>query len=274
MTLLLSVGLAATLGVLVYFSVTSLPYLAVSPSSDPTFGEVNGCLLHAVPSARVGFAVAPDAKSAAVWSNAVIARCTGATERSWPLPAVTHAAFDGKNRLWAISGALDAGGARVLLLEGEAPQERGDARPVQLVGVEDGVVALESSGRLISLKADGAVGGLIDLKPMPEAVLSSSADGRRVAVTVSGGILIFESSTLLKLRAEAPCDVEYLWWLREGHRALISCGPRSSWALSLDVDTGVQDIAPARGRIRSVLAGAQGPWVQPCDVLPCTAVEP
>lgn len=274
MTLLLSVALAATLGVLVYFSVTSLPYLAVSPSSDPTFGEINGCLLHAVPSARVGFAVSPDLTSAAVWSNALIARCTGAVERTWPIPGVTQAAFDGKGRLWAVSGALDAGSARVLLLEGDFPQERGDARPAHLVGTEDGVVALEASGRLIAIKADGAVGGLVDLKPMLDAVLSASADGRRVAITASGGIFVFESSTLLRVRAEAPCDVEFLWWLREGHRTLISCGPRTSWALFLEVDTGVQDIAPARGRIRSVLAGPGGPWVQPCDVLPCTAVEP
>jgi hypothetical protein len=142
------------------------------------------------------------------------------------------------------------------------------------VGVEDGLVVLESSGRLLSLKADGAVGGLVDLHPMPDATLSVSSDGRRVAITSSGGLFVFESSTLFRIRAEAPCEVEFLWWLRDGHRALISCGPRDSWAISLEVDTGVQDVAPAVGRVRSVLAGAQGPWVQPCDVLPCTAVEP
>ncbi len=269
MTLLLSVALAATLGVLIYFSVTSLPYLAVSPSSDPTFGEINGCLLQAVPAARVGFAVAPDARSAAVWSNTLIARCDGPTAQTWPVAGVSSAAFDGHNRLWAVSGG------RLVLLEGNAaPQERGELRPAHIVGIEDGVVVLEASGRLISLKADGSVGGLVDLKPMPEAVLSVSADGRRVAITASGGFYVFESTTLLKVRAEAPCEVEFLWWLVDGHRALISCGPRASWAITIEVDTGEQDTAPLRGRIRSVLAGAKGPWVQSCDMLPCTAVEP
>ena len=273
-TLLLSVALAATLGVLIYFSVTSLPYLAVSPTSDPTFGEINGCLLQAVPAGRVGYAVAPDAKAAAVWSNSVITRCLGPNARTWSISGITEAAFDGKGRLWATTNTADAGGANMLLLDGDAPEVRGEARPAHIVGVEDGVVVLESSGRLLSLKADGSVGGLVDLRPMPDAVLSVSGDGRRVAITTGGGLFVFESSKLLKVRAEAPCDVEFLWWLREGHHVLISCGPRSSWAIALEADTGEQDAAPPRGRIHSVLCGAQGPWVQSCDVLPCTAVEP
>ena len=274
-TLLLSVALAATLGVLIYFSVTSLPYLAVSPTSDPTFGEINGCLLQAVPAARVGYAVSHDAKAAAVWSNSTVARCLGPTARSWSVSGVTEAAFDGKGRLWvATTSSPDGGGAQMLLLDAETPEPRGEAKPAHIVGIEDGVVVLESSGRLLSLRADGAMGGLVDLKPMPDAVLSVSGDGRRVAITTGGGLFVFESSALLKVRAEAPCDVEFLWWLREGHHALISCGPRSSWAISLEADTGEQEAAPAHGRIRSVLSGAAGPWVQPCDVLPCTAVEP
>ncbi len=274
MTLLLSLALAATLGVLVYFSVTSLPYLASSPASDPTFGEINTCLLKGVPSGRVGFAVSFDARSAATWSHSTVARCTAAVMQTWPLPGVTHLAFDKAGRLWATVDAADAGDARVLLLEGDAHLVRGDARAIQLAGVEDGVVVLEASGRLLSIKADGSVGGLVELGPLNAPALSASADGRRVAVTTGGGLYAFESSTLLKVRSEAPCDVEFLWWLRDGHRTLISCGPRASWAMSFDVDTAVQEIAPLRGRIPSVLAGPDGPWVQGCDVLPCTAIEP
>lgn len=271
MTLLLSLALAATLGVLVYFSVTSLPYLASSPASDPTFGEINTCLMHGVPSGRVGFAVSFDAHSAATWSHSTVARCSGAVLQTWPIAGVTHLAFDMAGRLWA---TVDAADARVLLLEGDAHQVRGDARAVQLAGVEDGVVVLEASGRLLSLKADGAVGGLIELGPLSAPTLSASADGRRVAVTTGGGLYAFESSTLLKVRSEAPCDVEFLWWLRDGHRTLLSCGPRATWAISFDVDTAVQEVAALQGRVRSVLAGPEGPWVQSCDVLPCTAIEP
>lgn len=273
MTLLLSVALAATLGVLVYFSVTSLPYLAASPSSDPTFGEINGCLLHAVPDSRVGFAVSPDARAAAAWSNALIAKCIGPTAQVWPIAGVTAAAFDRAGRLWAAIGAADAGVARMLVLDGPEPRALGDVSPAHLVGVETGVVALEASGRLISLKADGSIVGLVDLKPGSASMLSASGDGRRVAITTSGGLYVLTSDALRTIRAEAPCDVEFVWWLR-GHRALLSCGPKASWALWLDVDTGLQDTAAPRVRSRSVLAGPDGPWVQPCDVLPCTAVEP
>ncbi len=274
MSLLISLALAATLGVLVYFSVTSLPYLAVSPSSDHTFGEINGCLLGAVPSSRVGFAVSHDSKSGAAWSNTLVARCNGPTAQTWPIGGITEAAFDFAGRLWVVTSSADAGGAQVLLLDGDQPKPRGDARPAHIVGVEEGVVVLEASGRLISLTADGAVGGLVDLRLPADPVLSVSVDGRRVAITTSGGLYVFDGRTLTRVRAESPCDVEYLWWLRDGHRVLLSCGPRASWAITFDVDTGAQEVAPKHDRVRSVLSGPGGPWVQPCDVLPCSAVEP
>ncbi len=274
-TLLLTFGLAATLGVLLYFSTTSLPYFAASPTTDPVFGEVNACLLQAAPSARVGFAVSKDAKSAAVWSNRHLVRCSGAVATEWPIAGIAAAAFDGAGRLWAASGAADAGDARLLVFEGSGtPVVRGDTRPAQLVGVDDGIVALEPSGRLISVRGDGAVSGLVDLRAAPTAQLTASGDGQRVALVAHGGLYVFDSHTLEKIRAEASCPVEFLWWSRVGHRAVLSCGPDASWALFIDVDSGHQDTAPDHRRVHSELAGPQGPWVQPCDGLPCTATEP
>lgn len=273
-TLLLTVALAVALGGIVYLAVTSLPYLAVSPTSDPTFGDLNHCLLELVPE-RVGFAVSRDAKAAAAWSSDQLAECrTGEAGRTWQVRGVTIGAYDASARLWVATAAPDAGSSRVSIIVNDTFQERGTLAAQAIVGTASGVVVLESTGRLAALAYDGSVTGVYELKSARGAVLSSSADGERVAVAVDRGLFALDARTLKELRAEAPCEVNGLWWLRGGHRALLSCGADEAFALTLDVDTGAQDPAPARARARSVLAGVDAPYVQACDVLPCTADEP
>jgi hypothetical protein len=274
LTLALSVALAATLGASLYFAVTSLPYLATSPTSDPTFGALNQCLLDLAPQ-RVGFAVGRDARRAAVWTTDTVVACReGEPPSTWRLPGATVGAWDAQGHLWIAARGADAGASGLFRLGDGAPEPVGPLSPQALAGTAEGVVALEPSGRLLSVSGDGRVTGARDLPSADGAALSTSGDGQRVAVRVAGGLFALDAVTLKVLRAEAPCAVEQLWWLKGGHRVLLSCGPDASWALELDVDTGHRETAPARPRVESVLAGPDGPWVQACDMLPCTAEEP
>lgn len=274
LTLALSVALAATIGAIIYLAVTSLPFLATSPTSDPTFGALNQCLLEHAPQ-RVGFAVGRDARRAAVWTTdtVVVCREDGAPS-TWRLPGVTVGAWDATGHLWIAARGADAGASGLFRLADRAPEPVGDLSPQALAGTSEGVVALEPSGRLVSVSGDGRVTGARDLPSADGAALSSSGDGQRVAVRVGGGLYALDAVTLEVLRAEAPCAVEHLWWLKGGHRVLLTCGPDGSWALELDVDTGRSEAAPARQRVEAGLVGPDGPWVQGCDVLPCTAEEP
>jgi hypothetical protein len=58
-SLLLTVALAVALGFIIYLSVTSLPYLAVSPSTDPAFGSLNACVLGSLRE-RTGWSISRD----------------------------------------------------------------------------------------------------------------------------------------------------------------------------------------------------------------------
>ena len=273
-TLALSGALAATVGGIIYLATTSLPFLAVSPTSDPTFGALNECLLSGA-AQRVGFAVGRDARRAAVWTNDVVVECReGEAATTARLPGATVGAYDGRGRLWVAARGADAGASGLFLLSGGQVHAVGDLSPQALVGTRDGVVALEPSGRLVSLRGDGDVTGTRSLPTTEGAELSASGDGLRVAVHVGGGLYALDATSLEVLRAEAPCEVQRLWWMKGAHRVLLTCGPDASWALELDVDSGQAETAPARARVSSVLVGPDGPWVQPCDVLPCTAEEP
>jgi hypothetical protein len=95
-----------------------------------------------------------------------------------------------------------------------------------------------------------------------------------VGVVTSGGLFVYDAQRLLPILAEAPCVVEFLWWRKEGHLALLSCGPEASWALELDVDTGVREAAPNFKRTPSELVPNRGFYVQECEHLPCTATSP
>ncbi len=273
-TLVLTLGIAAVIGVTLHFAVTSLPYLALAPTTDPVFGALNQCLLAAVPQ-RVGFAVSRDATSAAAWSDTTLARCDtdGGAAITWSAPGLAVGAFGGDERLYVSQASGDGGVTGLFVFEGPAPRLLGDVRPQAVVPVKSGVVALEPPGRLLSLSTH-EVRALRDVGELPTAQLSASADGTLVAVVAGGGLLIVDADTLATVRADAPCRVETLWWLPRGHQALLSCGPNASWALTMDMDTGAQETAPAQARLPSVLAGSSGVYVRPCDGLPCSTESP
>ncbi len=274
-TTVLSVALAATVGATVYLAITSLPYLALSPTTDPTFGALNDCLRRGVPE-RVGFAVGPDARSAAAWSPSAVVACgpDGGTAR-WELPGVGVLAFDGEGEAWAAQWPADGGATRLLRLEPDGGvREVGAVAARALVGTAVGVAALESPARLLSFSRDGQVLAARDVRELGPTALTASADGERLALTGGAGYVLFEARTLALLKSESPCAVEHLWWRPAGHAALVSCGPEASWGLSVDADRDVQEALPGKPRVPSVLAGRSGVYVQACDHLPCTAPSP
>jgi hypothetical protein len=273
--LLVSLALTAMLGATLYLATSSLPFLASSPTTDPVFGALNACLHHAVPS-RTGFTVSRDARQAAVWSTNTVARCSLDTdetrEKSWRIPGVTVGAFDGAGVLWVVSqpGGLTS---TLLAVTDQGPTPHGETGAQGLAGTAQGLVVLEQDGRLVSLSTSGEGTGVAELPPNRGLRLAVSADGTRVAVTGDGALRVYEAERLKPVRMEAPCEVATFWWLREGHRALVECGA-DGFALVLDVDRGAQDAATPRVRSRSTLAGPDGPFVEACDVLPCSAEDP
>ncbi len=276
-SLLLTVALAVALGFIVYLSVTSLPYLAVSPSTDPAFGPLNACVLGALPE-RTGWASSRDARTVAAWSSDALVVCGPSQptpERTWRAAGIIAGAFDAHGALWVAAQASDAAGATLWVLEGRAaPRPMTSALAVQtLAGTSHGVVVLEATGRLTALDATGAVAGATELPAgdLRAANLLSSGDGERVAVVVGGGVFVLDASARL-LRAEAPCNVQSMWWLAQGHTALLQCA--GALALRYDVDTALAEAAPARARVPSTLVGPAPLWAQPCDVLPCSAEPP
>jgi hypothetical protein len=273
--LLVSLALTVMLGATLYFATSSLPFLASSPTTDPVFGALNACLHHAVPS-RTGFTVSRDARQAAVWSTNTVARCaldTDATrEKTWSIPGVTVGAFDGAGVLWVVSqpGGLTS---TLLAVTDQGPTPHGETGAQGLAGTAQGLVVLEQDGRLVSLSTAGEGTGVAEMPPSRGLRVAVSADGTRVAVTGDGALRIYEAERLRPVRIEVPCEVASFWWLPEGHRALVECGA-DGFALVLDVDRGGQEAATPRVRTRSTLAGPNGPFVEACDVLPCSAEDP
>jgi hypothetical protein len=153
------------------------------------------------------------------------------------------------------------------------PVPHGETGALDVTGTATGLVVLEQSGRLVALSTAGDGTGVAEVPLTRGQRLATSADGRRVAVTGDGVVRVLDATTLAAVRMEAPCEVTGFWWLRGGHRALVTCGPEDL-ALVLDTDTGAQDLAPPGKRTPSLLSGGEGPWVEACDVLPCTAPPP
>ena len=75
LTFVLSLAVASTLGALLYFVTSSLPYFALGPVADPRFGRANACLVAAVGDGRLSFAVAPDGGTVAASSARASAVC-------------------------------------------------------------------------------------------------------------------------------------------------------------------------------------------------------
>jgi hypothetical protein len=182
-----------------------------------------------------------------------------------PAPGATAITFDGQGRLWVAT--------RERLLREEAGQlvAVGDLAPVALAGHASGVIALDSAGQLLSISPEGQVLGQARL-PAPGA-LSVGPEGALAAVLVQGGVVAYEARTLALLRAEAPCQVEELWWLEAPERVLLACGPRQP-ALRVDLRTGLREEAPSRIRTPARRLSGRPLYVHGCDGLPCTAPAP
>lgn len=272
MTLAVTVVLAVALGGIIYLTATSLPYLATSPTTDPTFGALNACLLPAV-SERLGFAVSRDAKSVAAWSPRQLVVCAGAppSPTAFPLTGITQATWDGMGALWVASAPMDGGPSHLLRLEGESFVERGAFAPAALVGTAQGVVALEPSGQLIALSAEGEVSATRALPTSRNVALQTSGDGALVAISGGGRFAVVDAVTLKSTPAEVPCPVQHVWWRPGLPLLVVEC-----FDLSLEVNAlnSQSALVEPRRRVPSTLAGPAGMYVQSCDVLPCTAEAP
>lgn len=263
----LSLIIAAALALLISIATTSLPYLVSSPTTDPYFGALNHCLTGALHGPRLGWAVAPDASHAATFGARAVALCR--KERPavvFSAPGATAITFDGEGRLWVATSS------QLLRQEAEQLIPVGDFSPMALAGHAAGVIALDAEGQLLSISPQGEVLGQAKL-PAPGA-LSVGPEARLAAVVVGGGVVAYEARTLTPLRAEAPCQVEGLWWLDTPERALLACGPGRGSALVLDLATGERTEAPHRSRQPARRLPGLALYVQGCDGLPCTAPAP
>lgn len=281
-TFLLASALAVVLGGVVYLVTYAVPLLAVGPQTDEHFGALNACLFRALPQDRVGFAVAPDGHTAMSFAADRAALCSeqpdgGTALRELTLGGITSAAFDFKGTLWLATRPSQGRSTGLWKVEGEAaPVPLGEAAPLALAGTAHGVVALDGAGKLSALATDGQTLGVAALPapPGPEAQLSVSADGERVAVVARGALFVFEAARLKPLLAEGPCDVRDAWWAPGSHRMILSCGPGGDFALYLDVDTGEREAAAPSKRVRSTLVARPGLYAQACEQLPCSAPAP
>ncbi len=271
LTLAITVVLAVALGGITYLSVSSLPYLATSPTTDPAFGALNACLLSAVPE-RLGFAVSRDASSVAAWSASQLVICAGTppVATSSPHSGITHATWDGLGALWIATSHADGGARSLLRLEGGQFVERGAFSPSALVGTARGVVGLEPSGALIALSSTGEVSATRALPASRGVQLQTSGDGAYVALFGGGRFAVVDAVTLKSTPAEAPCPVEHVWWKPGTPLLVVDC---VDLALEINALNSESTLAPPRRRIPSTLVGPGGAYVQSCDVLPCS-VEP
>ncbi len=271
LTLALSVVLAVALAGIIYLSLTSLPYLALSPTTDPVFGKLNACMLAAVPE-RLGFAVSRDASRVTAWSPSAVAECAGLPplSREFPFSGVTHGTYDGTGALWLASAAPDGGPSILRRFSDGAWTERGVLAPAILVGTAQGVVALEPSGELIALSASGEVTATRMLPVTARDIqLQTSGDGKWLALWGNGRFAVIDAVTLKSTPAEVPCPVINVWWRADALSLVIECVD-----LSLEVNAlGAENkLAQPGKRIPSTLVGLGGPSFQSCDVLPCSVV--
>lgn len=265
----LSLITAAALGLLIAVATTSLPYLVSSPTTDPHFGALNHCLTGALKGPRLGWAVSPDASRAATFGARAVALCRkDGPPQVFPAPGAAAITFDGDGRLWVATGE------HLLRQEAEQLVPMGDVAPVALAGHAAGVIALDAEGQLLSISPQGEVLGQARLPTVGAGALTVGPGGAVAAVVVGGGVVAYEAQTLTPLRAEAPCQVEALWWLDSPERVLLACGPGQGPALTLDLRTGERAEAPHRFRTPARRLSGLPLYVQGCDGLPCTAPAP
>ncbi|MFT3713736.1 MAG: hypothetical protein QM817_39255 [Archangium sp.] len=269
-TLIVTGALTVALGGIIYLSVTSIPYLAVSPSTDPAFGKVNACLLAAVPE-RTGFAVSRDVLKAAAWSTNKLVVCEGETATTHALSGVTLGTWDGTGALWISQAAGDAASPKVLRLEKGEFVERGAFAPAAMAGTQNGIVALEPQGQLIALAGDGAVTATRTLPLQRVVHLAVNSEGTHLALFGGGKFSVIDAKTLESTSAEAPCPVSWVWWRPGSPLLLVEC---VDIALEINAIDSRSTLLEPRQRIHSQLTGPTGVYVQSCDVLPCSATPP
>ncbi|XXF77426.1 hypothetical protein P2318_30895 [Myxococcaceae bacterium GXIMD 01537] len=257
------------LGLLLAVASSSLPYLLVSPSTDPNLGALNDCLSRRLPGSRLGWAVSADGARAAAHGPSGLAVCgPGAAGFFHATPGVLALAFDGAGRLW-----LSQGGRLLRETAAGAFTPVGDFAPVALAGHADGVLALDARGQLLSVAPEGAVRAEVTL-PARGGGLSVGPGGSLAAVVLEGGVLAYEAAALVPVRAASPCQVEALWWL-DADSVLLGCGGAGGGlALTLNLRTGEWDAAPRASRRASLRLPARPLYVEDCDGLPCTAPSP
>jgi len=265
----LTLAIAASLGLLLYVTTASLPYLISSPTTDPNFGALNHCLGQALPEARLGWAVSPDASRAAVYDSHRVAVCGPdhvATQRD--VAGILAITFDGANRLWVATGA------RLLREDGRALKPVGDFAPVALAGHAQGVLALDVSGQLVSVAADGALLGQTQVSP-GGGRLFVGANDTLAAVLSEGTLRVYDARTLAPHEVRPPCPVDTVWWLDAPERLLIGCSPSGAPSFTLDVRTGGLEETPGgRSLTPARRLGSRPLYVQGCDGFPCTAPPP
>jgi hypothetical protein len=278
---LATVAAAAALGLVLYIASTSLPYLANSPTADPRFGAYNQCLLGALAAPRIGFAVAKDGHHVAGFDGAHVVECGlsdgGALiERATSLSGVASASFDGQGDLWLATAQPSDGGERLWTWPVDAGLVSKDFAPIAVAGATRGAVAMDAAGRIVSFGPDGEVFGAAQLPapPIGFSELAVDAQGTVVAVVAGRALFAYRLPKLEPVRAEAPCEVEYLWWTASPSQALVSCGPNQSFALAIQIESGEREAAPHKDRVRSTYIPGLNVYAQACEHLPCTAPAP
>lgn len=280
--LAVTIAAAATVGLSIYLVGSSLPYLMSSPAGDQRFGELNQCLIALVPEARAGFAVSPDGGKVAAYGASALGICSrqkgsdAVSSRALTFPGVTSASYDFAGVLW-LAAARGPRPELWRLRQDQAEPERSQGvAPIALAGHAHGVAAVEATGRMASISETGIAQAVAQLPPAAAATvqLSSNATGELVSVIAGRSLFVYRASDLSLVRAESPCEVEFLWWLADPARALLSCGPAGSWAMELNVSTGERETAPKRERVRSALVPLLRTYVQGCELLPCAASAP
>jgi hypothetical protein len=281
--LAVSMAAAATLGTAIYLVSTSLPYLVDSAAADPQFGAVNRCLISHLRESRAGFAVSPGGTKVAAFGASSVAVCTRSSPSDGgeslsgaliPLPGITAASFDFDGTLWL---AAARGPHPELWMAPEAagkPRTVGEFAPLALAGVANGLAAVDGSGRLASFTSQGALSSSATVPPGSNPLLTSNSDGSLLSVVTENAIHVFRSAGLTLVRAESPCQAEFLWWLPDRTHALIACGPNAAWALLIDVVTGERESATPLNWARSALIPRLGTYVQGCEQLPCSVGPP
>lgn len=265
----LTFGVAASLGVVLYVVSSSVPYLASSITSDETFSVLNACALREV-DARTGFAISPSGRSLAIQSNTRVVRCDqlpdGGAAMTASYETVSNLAFDFNDTLWWSTST------------GVKTQDAAfdGLQPVAMAGTKYGVLVLENRGRVLALKATGEVATQTHLqmsvKGNPEILVSG--DGERAAWVTGGGMVVWETAQLRQLRAESPCEIVDAVWIAKSHRILVRCA--SELILEWDVD--VNSLTPARPRPQKkpwpTLVPGIEKYISFCEQLPCTADDP